>query len=96
MQFCQLFYYYLGSGKLTIGDFSSEQLLHDFDEAHMAFGQVSARTRARTRTRQTRVRQARGVIFAFRSTNDEKRERSRNSSLGRGQAGRKIFATFCF
>ena len=46
MQFCQLFYYYLGSGKLTIGDFSSEQLLHDFDEAHMAFGQVSARTRA--------------------------------------------------
>ena len=60
MQFCQLFYYYLGSGKLTIGDFSSEQLLHDFDEAHMAFGPVSARTRARTRTRQTRVRQARG------------------------------------
>ena len=94
MQFCQLFYYYLGSGKLTIGDFSSEQLLHDFDEAHMAFGQVSARARERERDKQGSVKRV--VIFAFRSTNDEKRERSRNSSLGRGQAGRKIFATFCF
>ena len=53
MQFCQLFYYYLGSGKLTIGDFSSEQLLHDFDEAHMAFGQVSARTHARANANAT-------------------------------------------
>ena len=70
MQFCQLFYYYLGSGKLTIGDFSSEQLLHDFDEAHMAFGQVSARER----DKQGSVKRV--VIFAFRSTNDEKKRAS--------------------
>ena len=87
MSFCQLFYYYLGSGKLTIGDFSSEQLLHDFDEAHMAFGQVSARARERERDKQGSVKRV--VIFAFRSTDDEKRERSR--CLGRcGQITVKI------
>ena len=52
-----------------------------------------ARARERERDKQGSVKRV--VIFAFRSTNDEKRERSRNSSLGRGQAGRKIFATFC-
>ncbi|CAH3197360.1 unnamed protein product [Porites evermanni] len=31
--------------KLTIGDLSSEQLLHDFDEAHMAFAQVWSNNR---------------------------------------------------
>ena len=89
MSFCQLFYYYLGSGKLTIGDFSSEQLLHDFDEAHMAFGPVSARAREREHERDKQGSVKRVVIFAFRSTDDEKRERSR--CLGRcGQITVKI------
>ena len=91
MSFCQLFQYYLGPGKLTIGDLSSEQLLHDFDEAHMAFGQVGTRARERERERE-RDKQGsvkRVVIFAFRSTDDEKRERSR--CLGRcGQITVKI------
>ena len=74
-----------GPGKLTFCDLSSEQLLHDFDEAHMAFGQVSAR--ARERDKQGSVKRV--VIFAFRSTNDEKRERSR--CLGRcGQITVKV------
>ena len=56
-----------------------------FDEAHMAFGQVSAR--ARPRDKQGSVKRV--VIFAFRSTNDEKRERSH--CLGRfGQITVKI------
>jgi len=46
----------LGPGKLTIGDFSSEQLLNHFDEAHMAFGQVSGRTRERERNKQRSVK----------------------------------------
>ena len=73
MSFCQFFYYYLGSGKLTIGDFSSEQLLHDFDEAHMAFGQVGTRARERERERDKQGSVKRVVIFAFRSTDDEKK-----------------------
>ena len=81
----------MGSGKLTIGDLSPEQLLHDFDEAHMAFGQVGTRARDRKRERE-RDKQGsvkRVVIFAFRSTDDEKRERSR--CLGRcGQITVKI------
>ena len=81
MSFCQLFQYYLGPGKLTIGDLSSEQLLHDFDEAHMAFGQVGTRARERERERDKQGSVKRVVIFAFRSTDDEKRERSR--CLGR-------------
>ena len=89
MSFCQLFQYYLGSGKLTIGDLSSEQLLHDFDEAHMAFGQVGTRARERERERDKQGSVKRVVIFAFRSTDDEKRERSR--CLGRcGQITVKI------
>ena len=89
MSFCQLFQYYLGPGKLTIGDLSSEQPLHDFDEAHMAFGQVGTRARERERERDKQGSVKRVVIFAFRSTDDEKRERSR--CLGRcGQITVKI------
>ena len=69
------------------GDFSFEQLLHDFDEADMVFGQVSARARECERDKQGSVKRV--VIFAFRSTDDEKRERSR--CLGRcGQITVKI------
>ena len=73
----------MGPGKLTVGDLSSEQLLHDFDEAHMAFGQVGTRARERERERERDKQRSvkRVVIFAFRSTDDEKRERSR--CLGR-------------
>ena len=78
-----------GPGKLTFCELSSEQLLHDFDEAHMAFGQVSARARERERERDKQGSVKRVVIFAFPSTNDEKRERSR--CLGRcGQITVKV------
>ena len=79
-----------GPGKLTFCELSSEQLLHDFDEAHMAFGQVSARARERERERDKQGSVKRVVIFAFPSTNDEKRERSR--CLGRcGQITVKVW-----
>ena len=52
MSFCQLFQYYFGSGKLTIGDFRAA----DFDEARMAFGQVSARALERERDKQGSVK----------------------------------------
>ena len=71
------------------GNSPLEQLLHDFDEAHMAFGQVGTRARERERERDKQGSVKCVVIFAFRSTDDEKRERSR--CLGRcGQITVKI------
>ena len=66
----------------------AEYLMKNYiDEAHMAFGQVSARALERERDKRGSVKRV--VIFAFRSTDDEKRERSR--CLGRfGQITVKI------
>ena len=52
MSFCQLFQYYFGSGKLTIDDLRAA----DFDEARMAFGQVSALALERERDKQGSVK----------------------------------------